>query len=142
MCEAPHKYVTAHHIETLVVLSQQRRRRHQSVPASSVGRVPVSAAQFATLPSPKLVICLGNLIRMWTCSQRWMDVGVFFHVSKSAEVFRDDGTPYRFARDEVHSILNMRTRCTGSVRATVEVERDVRDSLHRIVRRAVPEGSW
>ena len=24
---------------------------------------------------------------------------------------------------------------------TVEVERDVRDSLHRIVRRAVPEGS-
>ena len=47
-----------------------------------------------------------------------MDVGVFHHVTKSAEVFRDDDTPYRFARDEVNSILNMRTRCTGSVRAT------------------------
>jgi hypothetical protein len=50
-------------------------------------------------------------------------------------------TVSRAAR-QVNSILNMRKQFTGEHRPTVEVEREVRDFLARMVRRAVPEASW
>jgi hypothetical protein len=42
-------------------------------------------------------------------AQRWMDVGVFYHVTKNAH-FRDDSTLYRFARDEVRTQFLERER--------------------------------
>lgn len=53
-------------------------------------------------------------------AQRWMDSGVFYHVTRT-ELFRDSTALFRFKEDEVGSILNMKSRWSGPVRQAVEV---------------------
>lgn len=65
-------------------------------------------------------------------AQKWMDAGVFYHVTRT-EAFVDGSTLYRFAQDEVNSILNMRCEYAGSVRPAVTLEQELRGMLAKIM---------
>jgi len=72
-------------------------------------------------------------------AQRWMDSGVFYHVTRT-ELFRDSTALFRFKEDEVGSILNMKSRWSGPVRQAVEVEQDFRQKLAVMFQRYTSEG--
>ncbi|KAK3267216.1 hypothetical protein CYMTET_24218 [Cymbomonas tetramitiformis] len=71
---------------------------------------------------------LGSREEATNAGQRWMDAGVFYHVTRT-EVFSDTGALYRFQEDEVGSILNMKVMWTGPPRPSVEVEAHFRAKL-------------
>ena len=47
--------------------------------------------------------------------QRWMDTGVFYHVTRNDPFSDGDGALFRFKQDEVGSILNMKQQCGDGV---------------------------
>eukprot|EP00242_Pyramimonas_sp_CCMP2087_P011970 CAMPEP_0198206148 /NCGR_PEP_ID=MMETSP1445-20131203/9679_1 /TAXON_ID=36898 /ORGANISM="Pyramimonas sp., Strain CCMP2087" /LENGTH=776 /DNA_ID=CAMNT_0043878719 /DNA_START=210 /DNA_END=2540 /DNA_ORIENTATION=+ len=61
-------------------------------------------------------------------AQKWMESGVFYHVSRS-EPFVDGTGMYRFKDDEVDSLLNMKVQCEGTPRSAMVLEREVRAAL-------------
>ena len=73
-----------------------------------------------------------------SAAQRWMDVGVFYHVNKN-DVFEDGNALYRFKEDEVGSILNMKGRKTTRARSSVEIDREFRSRLSNLVSRYTVE---
>ena len=68
-------------------------------------------------------------------AQRWMDVGIFYHVSRH-DVFEDGDALYRFKEDEVGSILNMKHAGRRAKTLTSpEIEQQFRAKLTQIVGR-------
>lgn len=65
-------------------------------------------------------------------AQRWMDAGVFYHVTRS-ELFTDgESALFRWREDEVGSILNMKTTWSGEARPPAEIEADFRARLRKL----------
>ena len=71
-------------------------------------------------------------------AQRWMDVGVFYHVNKN-DVFEDGDALYRFKEDEVGSILNMKVPKGGTKKSSVEIDAELRSRLSNLISRFAAE---
>mmetsp|Transcript_41345 Transcript_41345/g.50123 ORF Transcript_41345/g.50123 Transcript_41345/m.50123 type:complete len:723 (+) Transcript_41345:289-2457(+) len=63
--------------------------------------------------------------------QRWMDAGVFYHVTRT-ELYYDGQGLYRFKEDEVGSILNMKMMWNGPVRDASQIDIDFRATLQNL----------
>lgn len=73
-------------------------------------------------------------------AQRWMDAGVFYHVTRS-EIFNDASDAlYRFKEDECGAVLNMKAVFQGAQRRAQDVDRDFRLRLAAVVERHTAEG--
>ena len=73
-----------------------------------------------------------------SAAQRWMDVGVFYHVNRN-DVFEDGDALYRFKEDEVGSILNMKGRNRTKQRSSIEIDRELRSRLSNLISRYTSE---
>jgi len=112
-----------------------RMRSEIDISDRVMGRVPY----FKCFPGSSLVDFLVNSLSIAGrkeavhLGQRWMDAGVFYHVTRS-EVFADGDDLYRFKEDEVGSILNMKVLYSGPERSSNEIEADFVSCLSAMYR--------
>lgn len=65
--------------------------------------------------------------------QRWLDAGVFYHVSRS-EPFSDSEALFRFGQDEITTLLNMKAVASGPAQGVDVVVRNLQGAMHACVR--------
>ena len=96
---------------------------------------PVTADRTHPRPRPRAVneLCMDSRPTAVLVGQRWLDAGVFYHVSRS-EPFSDSEALFRFGQDEITTLLNMKAVASGPAQGVDVVVRNLQGAMHACVR--------